>query len=121
MGVGVRSQVEMDPQGTRGSILRHPNRLPATHRGQFWKTHAHPKREDDRLGQVQPLFCRKNSSCQPSTTFLNVVSSSLLEPQSKDVQLDQRSGMKLHLGGKGHQYTSQGQMGFSYTPRLTMA
>jgi hypothetical protein len=35
MGVGTINQVEMDPRGTRGSIFRHPNRLPATHRGQF--------------------------------------------------------------------------------------
>jgi hypothetical protein len=38
----------------------------------------------------------------------------MLEPQSEDVQPDQKSGMKLHLGGKGFQHTSQGQMGFFY-------
>jgi hypothetical protein len=31
MGVGTRSWAEKDPQGTRGSIPRHPNRLLATH------------------------------------------------------------------------------------------
>jgi hypothetical protein len=40
----------------------------------------------------------------------------MLEPQSEDVQPDQRSGMKFHLGGQGLQYTGQGQMGYSYTP-----
>jgi hypothetical protein len=35
MGVGTISWGEMDPRGSRGLILRHLNRLPATHRGQF--------------------------------------------------------------------------------------
>jgi hypothetical protein len=63
------------------------------------KNHVHFKREDDRLGQVQLLYCRQNSSCQPSIDFFNVVLRCLLEPQFEDVQPDQRSGMKLHLGG----------------------
>jgi len=46
------------------------------------------KKEDDRLGQVQPLFHRQNSGCQPSIAFLNVVLGGLLEPQSEDVQSD---------------------------------
>ncbi len=49
---------------------------------------------------MQPLSRRQNSGCQPSIAFLNVVSGSLLEPQYEDVQPDQKSGMKLHLGGK---------------------
>jgi len=52
------------------------------------------------LEQVQPLSCRQNSGCQPSIVILNVVHGSLLEPPSEDVQPDQRSGTKLHLGGK---------------------
>jgi hypothetical protein len=114
-GVRTRSQAEMDFRGTRRSIFRHPNRLPATHWGQFWKNHAHLKKKDDHLGQVQPLSCWQNFGCQPSIVFLNVVLGGLLEPQSKDVQPDQRSGMKLHLG-KGLQHMGKGQMGFSYTP-----
>jgi hypothetical protein len=31
--MGTTSWAKMDPRGTRGSILRHPNRLPVTHRG----------------------------------------------------------------------------------------
>jgi hypothetical protein len=68
------------------------------------------------MGQVQPLFRWQNSGCQPNITFLNLVPGGLLEPQSEDVQPDQRSGTKLHLRGKGLQHMGQGQMGFSYTP-----
>ncbi len=62
------------------------------------------------------LFHRQNSGCQPNIAFLNVVPGGLLEPQSKDVQADQRNGTELHLGGQGLQHTGHGQMGFSYTP-----
>ncbi len=65
---------------------------------------------------MQPLSRRQNSSCQPSIDFLNVILGGLLEPQFEDVQLNQKSGTKLHLGGEGLQYTGQGQMGFFYTP-----
>jgi hypothetical protein len=52
------------------------------------------------MGQIQPLCHWQNSSYQPNIVFLNVVLGNLLKPQSEDVQLDQRSGTKLHLGGK---------------------
>jgi hypothetical protein len=42
-----------------------------------------------------------------------VVLGGLLEPQSEDVQPNQRSGTNFHLG-KGLQHKGQGQMGFSY-------
>ncbi len=46
------------------------------------------------------LSHRQSFGCQPSIAFLNVVRGGLLEPQSEDLQLNQKSGMKLHLGGK---------------------
>ncbi len=56
---------------------------------------------------MQPLSHRQNSGYQPSTVFLNVILGGLLEPQSKDVQLDHRSGTKLHLGAKGLQHMAK--------------
>jgi len=41
-------------QGVRYLGIQIGFRLPTE--AKVWKTHAHPKREDDRLGQVQPLF-----------------------------------------------------------------
>jgi hypothetical protein len=52
------------------------------------------------LGQMKSLSRRQNFDCQPSIVFLNVVPGGLLEPQSEDVQPNQRSGTKPHLGGK---------------------
>jgi hypothetical protein len=49
---------------------------------------------------MKSLSRRQNFDCQPSIVFLNVVPGGLLEPQSEDVQPNQRSGTKPHLGGK---------------------
>jgi hypothetical protein len=49
------------------------------------------------MGQVQPFSRQQNYGYQPSIVFFNVVHGGLLEPQSEDVQPDQRTGTKLHL------------------------
>jgi hypothetical protein len=44
---------------------------------------SHPKKEDDCLGQMQPLSYWQNYGYQPSIVFLNVVHGGLLEPNPK--------------------------------------
>jgi len=53
--------------------------------------------QDRRHGALvpPPMHMIQNFGCQSSIAFFNVVSNSLSEPQSKDVQPDERSGTSV--------------------------